>query len=351
MWYWEGDIRGCYSVKDGYRRLGVMTTQQSSVWNNVWKLQVPPKWKVFLWRALLNILPTLDNLIIRRVVDVNSCPSCGLDVECVMHIFCSCPYAVNVWQLSQIQIPPIANRNFVQWAEEWLGATTGFSSEMQGRICGVLHCIWSARSAAVWDAALPGPSALLSRLHAHWTAWLDTEHRRVAAIGRLPVTAPAQATSTTPIPFSCFVDASFHRPQRAPAFGFVVFGGEFSLVVAANGPLTCPYDPLLAEAMALCEALSWLKDNGYSGGSIYTDSSLLVSSLNSVSSFRNYFVYTLLACKHLINALPGTVVCFVNREANQVAHSLSKDVAAIAIRSVWRDVPHSFIEPMLANTI
>ncbi|XP_019168841.1 PREDICTED: uncharacterized protein LOC109164747 [Ipomoea nil] len=242
-------------------------------------------------------------------------------------------------------------QEFCAWAEEWLGDDTVFSSEMQGRICGVLHSIWTTRNSAVWDAAMPGPSVLLCRLHAQWSAWKDTELRRVAASGRNSDTGPAHASPATPGTFSCFVDAGFHGPQRAPAFRFVVYGGDLSFVVAANSPLACPYDPLLAEVMALCEALSWLRINGYSGGSIYTDSSLLVSSLISVSSFRNYFGFTLLACKHLVNALPGSVVCYVNREANQVAHSLSKHVAAVAERSVWRDVPPSFIQSMLANTI
>ncbi|XP_019175849.1 PREDICTED: uncharacterized protein LOC109171175 [Ipomoea nil] len=310
MWFWHGDIRGNYSVKDGYKRLCTLNTQPSTVWNNVWKLQVPPKWKVFLWRALLNILPTLDKLLIKRVININTCPSCGLHEECVMHLFCTCPYALKLWQLSQLQIPPIANRNFVQWAEEWLGGSSGYSSEVRGQICGLLHTIWAARNAAVWDVALPSPSVAYRRHEANWAAWTECEGRRMAANGRRAETAPVQPPESISTSFACFIDAGFHGPQRAPAFGFVVFGNDLSFVAAANGPMECPYDPLLAETMAMCEALSWLKDHGYS----------------------------------------GTVVCYVNREANLVAHSLSKHVDAIVERSVWRDVPPTFIEPLLANT-
>ncbi|XP_019197085.1 PREDICTED: uncharacterized protein LOC109190941 [Ipomoea nil] len=32
MWFWERDIRGCYSVKDGYRRLVEQNTPTSVVW-------------------------------------------------------------------------------------------------------------------------------------------------------------------------------------------------------------------------------------------------------------------------------------------------------------------------------
>ncbi|XP_019167878.1 PREDICTED: uncharacterized protein LOC109163584 [Ipomoea nil] len=354
MWHWEGDLRGCYSVKDGYRRLGFVNSQPSPVWNNVWKLQVPPKWKVFLWRALLNKFPSLDNLINRRVDLVNIFPSCGLYEDCVSHIFCSCPYVVNVWHMSQIHIPSFANRNFLQWTEEWLGGASRFSIDVQGQICGILHAIWSARNTAVWEGSLPTPLLLLRRHAASWTAWTNCEQRRVEACSRYTIqhstAAPAQSTHAAAA-FHCFVDAGFHGTHHAPAYGFVVLDGDSSFVAAANGPLVCQYDPPLAEAMALYEALYWLKDNGYSGGRIYTDSSVLVSGLNDASSFRNYFGFTLLSCNRLINAMPGTLVCFVSRDVNHVAHSLSKHVTAVAGRSLWRDIPPAFILPMVANAI
>ncbi|XP_019184658.1 PREDICTED: uncharacterized protein LOC109179616 [Ipomoea nil] len=297
---WEGDIRGCYSVKDGYRRLGFLNTDPSPVWNNIWKLQVPPKWKVFLWRALLNILPTLDNLIVRRV---------------------------------ELQIPPCANRNFYQWTEEWLGSAPGYTKEVQGRMCGVLHAIWTARNTAVWDSVVPRPASLLMRLAVQWTVWMSSQQPHVIYNSSRNVALHAQH-STTPASFKCYVDAGFHGPLHAAAYGFVVFDSDSSFVAAGNGPLPCPYDPLLAEAMAMCEALSWLKNNGYSGGYIYSDSAVLVTSLSFASSFRNYFRFILLSCTRLLSELPGSQVKFVRREANHVAHFLSKHVSAIAGRTL-----------------
>ncbi|XP_019167627.1 PREDICTED: uncharacterized protein LOC109163330 [Ipomoea nil] len=234
IWYWEGDIRGCYSVKDGYRRLGFLKSNPSPVWNNVWKLQVPPKWKVFLWRALLNILPSLDNLINRRVDIINIFPSCGLVEECVMYIFCSCPYAINVWQLSQIQIPPFANRNFLQWTEEWLGGATGYTRELQGRICGILHSIWDARNSAVWEYVLPLPISLMRRHLAQWSSWMDSQQSHVGEYSNRTVSTHAQIVTTTPL-FHCYIEAGFHDPRHTAAFGFVALDCDSSFVAAANG--------------------------------------------------------------------------------------------------------------------
>ncbi|XP_019173822.1 PREDICTED: uncharacterized protein LOC109169394 [Ipomoea nil] len=252
-----------------------------------------------------------------------------------------------------IQIPSFANRSFLQWSEEWLGGTSGIGADVQGRICGILHAIWTARNSAVWEGCMPTPCSLLRRFSAAWTTWTECEQRRQQACSRNSILQPTPPTATSQVPMSyrCYGDAGFHGTNHSAAFGFIVLDGDSSFVAAANGSLSCQYDPPLAEAMALCEALSWLKDNGYSGGRLYTDSSVLVSGLECACSFRNYFGFILLSCNRLINAMPGTLFCFVNMEANHVAHSLSKHVSAVAGRYVWRDFPPAFIQPLVANII
>ena len=65
---WRLDKRGQYSVKSGYRHLMTAHHVQRSRllpsgldWNVLWKLDIPPKIKHFLWRACLDLLPTMHN--------------------------------------------------------------------------------------------------------------------------------------------------------------------------------------------------------------------------------------------------------------------------------------------------
>ncbi|XP_019183955.1 PREDICTED: uncharacterized protein LOC109178858 [Ipomoea nil] len=60
-WTWVGDIRGCYTVKHGYR----LFTDHPAVsfsqygfhsWNHLWSLPVPPKVKNLLWRGARGVL-------------------------------------------------------------------------------------------------------------------------------------------------------------------------------------------------------------------------------------------------------------------------------------------------------
>ncbi|KAK9986836.1 hypothetical protein SO802_031787 [Lithocarpus litseifolius] len=68
------------------------------VWNKVWSLNVPPKVRVFLWRACSNCLPT-KNLHRHKVRVEMRCEICRQQPETVSHILWECPFAQNVWAL------------------------------------------------------------------------------------------------------------------------------------------------------------------------------------------------------------------------------------------------------------
>ncbi|XP_019154646.1 PREDICTED: uncharacterized protein LOC109151183 [Ipomoea nil] len=291
-WFWDRDLWGCYSVKDGYRRMGEVNGPCLPAWSNLWSLQV--------------------------------------------------------WNFSHLLIPTFDNRNFSQWTDLWLGCTSIYNAEQRGRICGLLYDIWTARNEAVWDGYLPMPGVVVRRFTVKWNSWTTVEQQR-----RITPRAHEPASTATMLDDGvvCHVDAGFNGPTQAPAYGFVVHEKDGTFVAAGNGPLICPYDPLLAEAMAMREVLSWLRENGYSRILVCSDSLVLVSSLKHARSFRTYFGNVLLDCNRLLSAMTRSVVIHVRRGELQDAHVMAKHVNASLARTVWRDLPHSFLEPGMANAL
>ncbi|XP_019155928.1 PREDICTED: uncharacterized protein LOC109152735 [Ipomoea nil] len=355
-WYWSGDIRGIYTVKNGYKQLGEINGPCDALWNNIWKLQVPPKWRIFLWRAITNILPTITNLIRRRVEIQNVCPACGFLEEDVMHILCNCVYARHVWNISQLQIPNFDDHDFMQWVELCLGNSAISAGFLKEQICGILYELWKARNMAVWDFALPIPTQLCASSHRAWAAWsssnaLGSPTRSTstqAALPQLPhgVLHSRQHQAAASLPQDaviCSTDAGFYGPQHAPTFGFYVRSPEGVFIAAVNDPITCPYDTLLAEAMAIREALSWLHDHNYHNIVILTDCAVLVDSFRDINSYRSYLGIVLDSCLRLFNSFPVHSIQFVRRGTNLVAHALAKHVRAVHERSVWTESLPSFI--------
>jgi hypothetical protein len=92
-WVWLPEPSEGYSVRGSYHLL----TTTSLIWHN----QVPLKVFIFAWRLLHDRLPTMSNLVHRRVIssEASLCVSeCGL-VETSHHLFLSCNIYSSLWTL------------------------------------------------------------------------------------------------------------------------------------------------------------------------------------------------------------------------------------------------------------
>lgn len=69
-------------------------------WNTLWKLQLPPKVKNFLWRSVTGTLPVSSHLHVRRVNVELNCPRCADATKTMEHAFQDCPMASQVWAIS-----------------------------------------------------------------------------------------------------------------------------------------------------------------------------------------------------------------------------------------------------------
>ncbi|XP_058776563.1 uncharacterized protein LOC131650876 [Vicia villosa] len=66
----------------------------------MWDLKLPPKIKVFAWRAFIDRLPTRDQLLNRGVVTVTcpDCVMCGSFLESSSHLFFYCQEVKVIWK-------------------------------------------------------------------------------------------------------------------------------------------------------------------------------------------------------------------------------------------------------------
>ena len=103
---WPRCRDGLYSVKTGYQLLCEMDTQNRAsgsdsssyrgFWRRLWKMRVPNKIKMFLWRACTDALPTRCNLVRRKVLDDPTCSMCGTGAENTMHALWECKQLLTV---------------------------------------------------------------------------------------------------------------------------------------------------------------------------------------------------------------------------------------------------------------
>ena len=83
---------------------------EEEVWKVCWNLRLPNVVKMFIWRALHNLLPTRVNLRHKGVVKDNLCPLCAKEPETTEHITWECPSAADVWSYGPVCLQKLATK-------------------------------------------------------------------------------------------------------------------------------------------------------------------------------------------------------------------------------------------------
>lgn len=104
--FWIESKNGKYIVRDGYHLANnslVPHPFQSkqpnlSWWKTLWKLNISPKIRIFLWRASLDIIPSPTNLFSHHVPVEESCFLCNFYYASTSHCILFCRLVRNVWK-------------------------------------------------------------------------------------------------------------------------------------------------------------------------------------------------------------------------------------------------------------
>jgi hypothetical protein len=73
--------------------------EEEKSWKSMWKLKVPAKLKVFLWRLAKQSLPTADVRHHRNMATHDTCIVCG-EHDSWRHSLLECHLARSVWTLA-----------------------------------------------------------------------------------------------------------------------------------------------------------------------------------------------------------------------------------------------------------
>ncbi|XP_019165743.1 PREDICTED: uncharacterized protein LOC109161709 [Ipomoea nil] len=327
-------------------------------WNTLWKLKIPPKWRMFLWRAISNIFLTTNNLLIKRVDVDLMCAMCGLINEDVMHSLVLCDYAKSIWSQSGLPNPHIMTNIFHEWFRAILNV---LDSNGMLFAAGILYNIWRARNGAIWDACLPLPRKVLTSTIVTVKAWQSVHGttgsaQQSADVSNLPplgtnAAATQDLVSTVlphplppepppPQPKRCYIDAGFNSGSMTATAGVVLLDHLGSYISAYCVPPQVCLSLLMAKALAWKEALSWLRERGEQSVQIFTDCQTLRSYLDSASiRARSYLGYALDDCKNFVAMFSFCSVNFIPRSQNIMAHALASAAFGYSIAMYWDGVP------------
>lgn len=118
-------VRSAYKLLDSGKQQEQQMNQPSSstdgIWKQIWKMEVPPKVRVFWWRVIREFLPARQVLHRRHIEPTANCEFCGAPEETIKHVLLECTVAKEFWfqakQLIGVKIPSL---HPVTWARDLL---------------------------------------------------------------------------------------------------------------------------------------------------------------------------------------------------------------------------------------
>ncbi|KAF7824560.1 uncharacterized protein G2W53_022704 [Senna tora] len=133
-WAWKGEASGVFSVKSCYKMAmkelwegvdmvpNLFCVLPPGFWKSIWQLPLLSRYKVFLWRACLGIIPTIEALNRRGMEIEENCQLCGIDSEDVFHVLVDCSCLKQVWDEARYNFDSrVYHNSLIEWlAVEWL---------------------------------------------------------------------------------------------------------------------------------------------------------------------------------------------------------------------------------------
>jgi ribonuclease HI len=347
---WRGTTNGNFSVRSAYflevekneaQRGETSRPVKGILWKECWNMKVPNVVKLFLWKALHNLLPTRVNLAKKGVITDTLCPICAMDEETVLHVLWSCPASVDVWGAGPRRLQKI-------------GGVGICFSELFDDICRrcdiselelfavTARRIWLRRNSAIHGEQFSHPTRLLDdaqtslndfqRIHNSGNTGETTARELEAVMWRPPPSHKVKLNW----------DAGVNAKEGRVGLGLIIRDSVGNCIAARSMSMDLQTDATTAEAYAAIHALIFCKELGHTNIILEGDAMNVIKAIEAEGPCLSNYGHLIECIKRELQQLENASFIHVLRDANNAAHSLAKLATTHVTMSTWLgDVPPS----------
>ncbi|XP_026451964.1 uncharacterized protein LOC113352352 [Papaver somniferum] len=265
---WKPTRDGNFTVKSAYNKLVETRFQQQEVSMTVpkevrkelWKMKVPHRVKLFIWKCLQDIVQTKVKIIRYNNSSDPICKICNQQNESLFHLLWVCTYARVVWRYLNVNVDRVADscNNIKDWVMSWFSNQQGFGIVEYNtwKITLMVGCwiIWKERCETVFQNKSLNPISTVSRIQFYLHNFL---HAARDVSPELPQSLPVSLLSVD-IP-TIYVDASYDHLTNNSGTEMVIFSCAGTCVGVKGSYADGVIDAEAAECMAIREVLSWME--------------------------------------------------------------------------------------------
>lgn len=351
---WSFTKNGIYSVKTGYMQIvendALDEDPSNYTWLWIWKLNVPPKIQVFMWRCMKDMLPVSANLV-GRYVDVDPfCKRCGSEVETAEHVLRDCVWASEFWANSPLHLGVLQLGDGNVSVGEWfLKVVSSIQGEYHGLFFTLLWMIWFARNKLYFQNLELG-SAVLQVKAQTLISDFEKAQRRMDRGLRRENNCAARWMPPDLGWFKINTDAAVSSSGKVGIGGVARdYRGEVAWCFAENVTLNLLVDD--AEALALLRSLEIATAKHMYRVSFEVDSQVLSNAILFPRIDLSLFGTIVLEIRELLRGLADAKVCWVRCSGNSVAHSLASLAYDLVDPLLTEVIPTSCLNVLSADSM
>lgn len=316
-----------YSVKRGTHIISDSKSVSSIVTQvprDLWKLHIPQKIKIFIWKLVCNVFPTRDFLA-HRITDRKDskyCSSCPNSPEISHHIFWSCNVSRRIWRKCLdwwgFYYKPLPTNITDSWNMALWFKDASIRRVWKLTIIATIWTLWLSRNERVFNKTVISEASLMILLQKRSQEWnlatnfISQEHVKWWENNPVGVVTRTKDEIEKEIlhhdcDFICFIDGSWIKNSNgtfSAGIGGIAKTTEGSIVMVFSGPHYAE-NAFMVEVKSL-ETLAWLIENcGKQKSSflVYIDNAELVLKLKEFKALKTTNLSIEESCKSSILSL------------------------------------------------
>ena len=348
FWAWHYEKTGIFSVRSAYRMLvqnretnrawleGIPSRSDvradEKEWTSLWKIKVPSKIRVFLWRLAKHSIPTGNILHRRNMAPKDVCQICGAR-DSWKHSLLECNMAKCVWALEKEETMEYVCNLHEQNAKAWLvAASSSLPQEETIRVMVTLWAIWHAKRKAIYENSFQSP--LSTRCFVDRLIYdLSLSGTRQEVKERPVLSSPRWIPPPQGL-MKINVDAALSKNKVFSSVAAVARNGAGDFLGASSVVIEGITDPETMEILACREGLALANDLSFRRVQMASDCSNAVRSLSG--STLGSYGHIIKEIREGAASFQEMVFVHERREANQDAHILARSSLYNSLgRHVW----------------
>ncbi|XP_026384103.1 uncharacterized protein LOC113279643 [Papaver somniferum] len=300
-------------------------------WLSYWKLKVPYKFQISLWRAIHNVVPVKARIFNHvHNVDLHSVFCNHNQLEDLDHLLLHCPFTKEICQyfLPHQFHSILQHSSLLSWIQTWQLKDSIISIQKSPEIvhlgmC-IMHFIWKLRCSFVFNNITPNHNSVVHQV----TSYIVQHH-----LGSTPANYNHPHIHNNilhhkwdPPPMQYLkinIDASYNSSSLLAGIGIIIRNSTGAYVMGI-GALRRASNIQQAEAWAMLEAMQLADSNGWSHVIFESDNLGICSFLKQQSSLCHWQSMPLLRkCVNICNINPVWSCSFVYRSSKKAADAIA----------------------------